>query len=396
MTSKRQFGTLRKLSSGRWQARYRDASGLRHAADDTFASKSEAARWLALAEADVVRGDWIDPRLGRVTFAEWAAEWLSTTVHLRAQTRAGYDAVLRTHLLPVFESRPIATIEQIDMRRFVANMLVDGAAPGTVRGARKVARLVFAAAIGSGALRANPCDGVKVPRSDHEEMVFLDPLQIEELADAIAAPYGVLIRLAAYSGMRAGEIGALRVGRLDLLRGRIEIVESLAEEPGRGLVFGPPKTYQRRSVTLPRFLCDELGAHLRDRPHDPEALVFSAPEGGPLNHRNFYRRQFRDAVVAGGLPARLRFHDLRHTCAALLVGQSAHPLVVMKRLGHSSITVTMNTYGHMFPALEESVTDGLDRAWRTAHDEKDAARGARVGHDDPHKRGVVVPIGAGS
>ncbi len=119
--------------------------------------------------------------------------------------------------------------------------------------------------------------------------------------------------------MRAGEIGALRVGRLDLLRGRVEIVESLAEELGRGLVFGPPKTYQRRSVTLPRFLFNELG------------------------------------------------------------GQGAHPLVVMKRLGHSSITVTMNICGPMFPALDESVTDGLDSIWRTVRDQKDAAAGARLG-----------------
>jgi integrase len=149
---------------------------------------------------------------------------------------------LRTHVLPAFGELPIARIEQVDVRRLIADLIAGGAAPGTVRGARKVARLVFASAAGSGAIKVNPCDGVRVPRSDHHEMMFLSTSQIEALAEAINPPYGVLIRLAAYTGLRAGEIGALRVGRLDLLRRRIEVVESLAEEPWVGLVFGPPRT----------------------------------------------------------------------------------------------------------------------------------------------------------
>jgi integrase len=236
----------------------------------------------------------------------------------------GYVAALNTHVLPSLGDLPIGRIEQVDIRRMVADLLVAGAAPGTVRGARKVARLVFDTAIGSGALRANPCDGVRVPRSEHDEMVFLAPAQLEALAGAIGARYGTLVRLAAYTGLRAGELGALRVGRVDLLRGRIEVVESLAEEPGRGLVFGPTKTNERRAVPLPRALCDELGEYLSGRCREPDSLVFTAPGGGPLNHRNFYRRHFRRAVTAAGLPERLRFHDLRHTCAALLISQGAH------------------------------------------------------------------------
>jgi Phage integrase family len=96
--------------------------------------------------------------------------------------------------------------------------------------------------------------------------------------------------------------------------------------------------------------------------------VFSAPDGGPLRHRNFYRRRFPPAVAEAGLPEGTRFHDLRHTCAALLIAQGAHPLAVMQRLGHSSITVTMNTYGHLFPELDEALTQGLDAAYRAARD----------------------------
>jgi hypothetical protein len=112
-------------------------------------------------------------------------------------------------------------------------------------------------------------------------------------------------------------------------------------------------------VPIPRTLAQELGVHLASRRPQPDDFVFTAPGGGPLRHHNFYRRHFKPAVAAAGLSTPVRFHDLRHTCAALLINADppAHPLAVMKRLGHSSITVTYNTYGHLFPALEEALTE---------------------------------------
>lgn len=96
--------------------------------------------------------------------------------------------------------------------------------------------------------------------------------------------------------------------------------------------------------------------------------MFTAPDGGPLRHGNFMARHFKRAVHASGAPEEMRFHDLRHTCAALLINADppAHPLAVMKRLGHSSITVTYNSYGHLFPALDEALTESVDRAYRSA------------------------------
>jgi integrase len=121
--------------------------------------------------------------------------------------------------------------------------------------------------------------------------------------------------------MRAGEIEALRLRRLNLLKGTADVVEAVGEVEGVGLVFGPTKTYQRRTVRLPRFLCDMLGAHLAGRAARPEAFVFAAREGGPIRHHNFYRRHFKPAVrrlAARGaqeghdpFPEGLRFHDLR-------------------------------------------------------------------------------------
>jgi hypothetical protein len=208
MTSKsrRRFGSVRKLPSGRFQVRYWDATGRQQRASNTFATRTDANRYLACVEADLQREDWVDPRLALATVAEWAEVWLQTEAHLKPKTRAGYENVLRKHVVPAFGPLPVSTIEQVDVRRFVAELLKGGAAPGTVSGARKVLRLVLATAVGSGAIKANPCDGVRVPRSARDEMGFLDPEQIVRLASCIQEPYGVLIKFAAYTGLRAARL----------------------------------------------------------------------------------------------------------------------------------------------------------------------------------------------
>lgn len=357
---------VRKLANGKWEASYRDPQ--RRERVRTFPTRREADRWRSTMKTDVARGDYVDPRLSRSRFHEWADEWMATTAHLKPKTRAGYESDLRVHVLPVLGDRAVGSIQQVDIRRFVADMVARGAAPGTVRNARKVVRLVLAAAEGSGAIRGNPCNGVRVPMSPKADMVFLNAEQVEALAQAIDPRYATLIRFAAYTGLRAGEIGALRVGRLDLLRSRVLVAEAVTDVERLGLVFGEPKTYQRRSVTLPAFLRDELAAHLAGRSAGPEDFVFQSPTGKVLHHKTFYRRAFKPAVVAAGLPPAMRFHDLRHTCAALCIALGAHPKAIQERLGHSSITVTLDRYGHLFPKLDEALTHRLDTLRQEAVD----------------------------
>ncbi len=349
---------VKRLATGRWEASYRDAMGrerVKHCR-----TRSEAERWLAAVRTDIARGDYVDPRLARARFREWADEWAATTSHLKPKTRANYEGSLRRYVLPAFADRPVASIQQVDVRRFVADLVAAGAGPATIEVARKVLRLVLGTAQGSGAIKGNPCDGVKIPRAAKAEMLFLTAEEVEALAATIDAPYGILVRFAAYTGMRAGEIGALRVGRLDLVRGRVEVAESVTEVEGQGLVYGSTKTYERRAVPLLPSIRDELAIHVAPRARDADAFVFAAPNGGPLRHRNFYRRQFKPALKAAGLPAALRFHDLRHTCASLLIALGAHPKAIQERLGHSSITVTLDRYGHLFPQLDEALTGRLD------------------------------------
>ncbi len=371
------MGSIRKAPrTGRWEARYRDPHGLQRTR--TFERRGEATAFLSSVETDMQRGDWVNPALNRVRFEEWAKEWRATIVHLEPNTLAWYDGMLRVHVLPVFATTPVGSIDQATVRRFVAALTASGKASQTVKGAYQTLRNVLATAQGAGAIRVNACDGVKLPRPVKREMLFLSAEQVLDLSAAIVYPYGTLVTFAAYSGLRAGEIGGLRVGRLDLLRGTVDVAEALKDTAGR-LHFGPTKNHERRTVRLPRFLCDLLGTHLAGRPHKPSDLVFTSPQGGPLRHQAFYRRQFKPAVAATGLPAGLRFHDLRHTCAALLIAQGAHPRAIMERLGHSSITVTIDTYGHLFPALDEALSDGLERTYQTARaNRKETSCGADV------------------
>jgi integrase len=173
----------------------------------------------------------------------------------------------------------------------------------------------------------------------------------------------VLIYTAAYTGMRWGELAGLRVPRLDLLRGTLDIVEALTEVNGN-LRIGPTKTGKVRTVSIPRFLVELMAEHLVTFPA-ADHYVFSAANGGPLR-RSFYPRHYKPAVLRAELAQSLRFHDLRHTCAALLIAQGAHPKEIRERLGHSTIQLTFDRYGHLLPTLDERLREGLEATWRTA------------------------------
>lgn len=209
---------VRKTRSGRgWDARYRDPVGAERSR--TFSTKREAEQFLARQSADMQRGEFLDPRLARTRFEDWAEEWRRTTVHLKPKTQVSYESILRNRLLPRFAGARIAAVEQVDVRRFIAELAEAGDEPGTIRNSFNVLRLVFATALGSGAIKTNPCSGVRMPKSRRQEMLFLDPQQLLALADAITPRYRALVLVAGYAGLRAGEIGALRTGRIDLLRG---------------------------------------------------------------------------------------------------------------------------------------------------------------------------------
>jgi integrase len=370
------MGTVRKKPSGSWEARYRDPAG--RTRGKSFRTKREAERFLERTGADMQRGDWLDPRAARTTFRSWATDWMATKVNLREGTRVGYESLLEAHVLPAFSDMPAGRIDKLAVQGWVAALTKAGLGAGTVRNAFGVLRQVLGAAVDGGALRNNPCFGVDLPRVTREEMFFATHDEIAALADAIAHPvdedgkpagpyeqYALLVKLDAYTGLRFGELAALRRRRVDIKGRRIQVAEAVREVDGR-LVYTSTKTYETRSVPLPGFLVEALADHLAGLPDDPDQFVFTSPDGGPLRNGNFRTRHFVPAVQQAGLSEGFRIHDVRHTFAAFLIAEGGHPLAVTKRLGHSSIQVTHDRYGHLFKHLEEGLTDALDAAGRAA------------------------------
>jgi integrase len=213
-------------------------------------------------------------------------------------------------------------------------------------------------------------------------MRFLSPDELARLVGATRPPYDVLVEVLAYGGLRWGEVAALTRSRCELLRSRLVVDRSVAEVGGT-LHVGPTKNYQRREVPLPPVVKDRLAAHLSSPPvhhHESEdlgaadPLVFTAPDGGPLRHSNFRRRVWLPAARAAGLEP-LRVHDLRHTCASLLISTGAHPKAISVMLGHSSIQITMDRYGHLFPDDMDRVAEGLQAIYVSPRDGLHTASG---------------------
>lgn len=357
---------IRRTTAGTYEARYRDPTGRQR--QRTFKRKTDAAIFLSGIQTTIRRGEWTDPTLGRTAYEAWATRWMAANTHLRPKTIAGYQSLLRSLVLPTFGQLRLASIEPIQVREWVSEMTERRLSSSRIRQAYQLLSASLQAAAECGYLGRTPCVGVKLPKQASREMLFLSAEQVQSLAAAIAEPYGALIRFTAYTGLRFGEVTALRIGKLDVLGARVRVAAAYSDVAGT-LHLGPPKSGKERTVTVPRSVCEEVAAALAGRGADE--LVFRSPEGGPLRQGNFYHRQFKPAVERAGLDPDFRFHDLRHTCAALLIAKGAHPRAIMEHLGHSSISVTMDRYGHLFPDEKDRLANSLDEAARSAKASQD-------------------------
>src|SRR4029453_562376 len=188
----------------RWRVRYRDPAGRERA--KSFARKVDAERFLRRVEADKFQGLWVDPRQGQTTVGELADRWYATTVTLKPKTREDYRSLLDNHVLPTFGDRAVASIDTLAVRSWHANLVSGGLSLSRAKHAYYVLFAVLEAAIQAGALVRNPAAGIRLSPSRLREMHFLSAAEVERLAQAITPPYGTLVRFAAYTGLRAGEI----------------------------------------------------------------------------------------------------------------------------------------------------------------------------------------------
>ncbi|HUP70783.1 MAG TPA: site-specific integrase [Acidimicrobiales bacterium] len=362
---KREFGSLRKTSSGRWQARYRDPAGMRRSAPTTFATKAEAVQWLSAAQAEMFRGGWQDPQLGEIALRDWAERFLASRVDLKPKTRSDYQSLLQARILPTFGNWPIGRIRPMDVQEWIAAMTAEGLSASRVRQAAHLLGSILSGAVHEGLIPTSAVQRARLPRLPRHEMEFFDGAQVESLASAAVAPYGTLIHVLAYGGLRFGEAAALRRHACQLGRGRLIVRESLADVRGQ-LHFGSTKTHQRREIVLPKFLVELVDRHLELHVDpEPTALVFTAPRGGPLRYGNFLRNIWVPALRDAHLPS-TGVHILRHTCATLLISQGAPVKAIQAQLGHASPELTLGRYGHLYPDDLDALAARLDTARASA------------------------------
>ncbi len=257
---RRQFGSVRKLLSGRWQASYWHL-GRRHIAEVTLLTKSDANAYLAAMETEIRRGRWIDPWGGHVGFGDWAEEWKSTIVDLRPSTKARDLGYLERYVLPRFGSLELGEIDHMMVRSWVADLSASGLAPSTTTKAAQLLSKIMRSAVQAGYLAKSPCDGVRPPRIERVEMRFLDPGEVMALADAMDPRYRAVVLLAAYGGLRAGELFGLRAKRVDPLRRTVTLAETVGDVGGHPYCGPPTPRAGRRSVLLPRVAADGDGRH---------------------------------------------------------------------------------------------------------------------------------------
>lgn len=376
--SRRTAGSIRRLPSGRYQARMRGEDGLLVSAPGTFATKADADRWLASMITDQAQGRWVDPRAGKVALRDFADQWLEGKAELAPKTTELYEYLLSRLILPGLGDVELADLNAARVRSWRADLLRAGR-PGatTVAKAYRLLSSMMATAVVDNVVARNPCveKGAGVERSP--EMRIATPQQVAAIAAAIEPRYRALVLTAGYAGCRWGELAGLRQRNLDLLQGTLVVAEQVIELHGGKLLVRDPKSVAgRRVVHLPSGLVEELRAHLeRFVPADPDGLVFPSPKGGVLRQSNFGDRHWAPALRAAGVE-RLRFHDLRHVAGSLATVSGATIREVQARLGHASPAAAYR-YQHVLESRDAEIAQRLDALFRGAGGEVTAVTDQR-------------------
>ncbi len=339
----------------RWYVRYRDPEGRQRT--KTFDRRVDAQRHLTSVESAKSTGTYVDPALSRPTVGVWADQWLDSKVDLQPSTRERYAGILREHIWPRWGQVRLADVTHSAVQAWISE-LVGQLAPATVRKVHRVLSLVLAEAVKDGRLVRNIAAGVSLPRLHSPEKRYLTHNQVAALAERCGPEYRLVVLFLAYTGLRWGEMAALRVRRVDFLRRRVRVAEAVTPVKGV-LTWGLPKSQEQREVPLPRFLVDDL-ASLTAR-KGPEELVFMGERGGVMRAQTFQRAALDAAAKELGI-AGFHPHELRHTAASLAIASGADVKVIQQMLGHRSATMTLDQYGHLFGDRLDVVSEAMDAA----------------------------------
>jgi len=372
----------------------------------TFPTEAQADDWDLEQRTAVKNGTHIAKVKGDTLLRDVAESWRATwsIKPLAPLTQRDYANILKVHVLPKWGKVKVSAIDAQGIQLWIAELSTTHH-PETVHHIYGVLRGCLKTAVQHKLIHANPAtkDAItlpskKVAQATQPEQLYLTAAQVTQLANAMPTPQTKLaVELAGLLGPRSGELWAIRRQDIDLLHNRLHIRFAIKEVSGH-LIGGPTKTHERRSLAIPKRLREPLAVQLASpgvkvrsvsrRPHgrtqggypiitaagelgwtddpaNPLRLVFTTRTGAPIRHNNFYGKVYRPTVVKlwpkGHRLHRLRFHDLRHSNASLMLSANGGNLaIVQKRLGHSSITTTFNRYAHLLPGADQDISDALN------------------------------------
>ncbi len=354
------FGNTRHLPSGRWQARYTAPGGASVTAPWTFETKMDAQTWLSTVRADLVRGAWLPPD-SATTFGQYAATWLAQRP-LKPRTREHYRSLLQRTILPTFADVPIRRLSPAAVRDWHAKLPTD--TPTQRAHSYALLKAICATAVADDLLPANPCrirGAGQAKRASRTEPASLE--ELVALVEAMPEKYRVMTLLAAWCGLRFGELAELRGRDVDTRRGVIRIRRAVVRAGTETIIDTPKSGAGARDVAIPPHLMPAVRAHILATGAGRDGLLFPAARN-PTEHlrpATLYK-VFYPAREAAGRPD-LRWHDLRHTGAVRAADTGATLAELMARLGHSTPAAAMR-YQHASRGRDAQIAAALSEMAR--------------------------------
>ena len=365
-------GTITRRRDGRWEARY-TAHTVEGPKRKVLYGKTrqEVAKKLTKAMADRDGGLVFDHENLRVE--EYLDRWLKGSVleNVKPITYDSYERILRVHVVPTLGRVKLNNLNPLHLQSLYRERLDSGLSPRTVQYVHVVMHRALKQAVRWGLVPRNVSEAVDPPRIYRKEMRPLSPVQARTFLEAAREDrLEALYVVALHCGLRQGELFGLRWSDVDLEERTLRVNRTLTQTKD-GPVFTVPKTAKsRRTVRLTNGAVEALKRHSQrqadeivrmDFLYGDQGLVFASEVGTPLNRSNVTQRSFRLLLHRAGMP-KIRFHDLRHTCATVLLGKGVHPKFVQELLGHATIAITLDTYSHVLPGMGDQASRAMDDA----------------------------------
>jgi integrase len=337
MAGRREWGRVRQLASGRWQARYPGPDGVLRPAPMTFETKKAASSWLADKQAEINRDEWIDPDAGKVKLAEYGAKWIAERP-LEDSTRERYEDAFRLQIVPYLGEVEIGDLKEGRVRSWWKQLTDEKMGQASRAKAYRLLRAIMNTAFDDGVIRRNPCRIPKAGDDGSAERQTLTVAEVFAVADAVPTRYRMLVLFGAFTSLRFGELAALTRHDVDLDKVEVTVQKSQAElRGGRRKIKKPKSAAGVRTVAIPKIILGELREHLEQFAESgPAGVVFVGPKGGRLRRHNFRKVWLTALADAKITKEDVHFHDLRHTGNDLAAQAGASLKELMARMGHSS------------------------------------------------------------